>query len=81
LKEFRPVLVVLQVAAIGITFTWFYNRTKGSLLAVALLHASWNAGVSFLPRTVAFYLIMAGLLVVMVVSDRMWQKTPQKNPL
>lgn len=78
-KEFGPVMVVLQVATIGIVFTWFYNRTKGSLLAVVLLHASWNAGVSFLPRTSAFHLIMAGILVVMVLGDRMWRKIPHQD--
>ncbi len=79
-KEFGPVMAVLQIITIGIAFTWFYNRTQGSLLAVALLHASWNAGVGFLPRTAAFHLIMAGIVVVMISIDRMWRRIPNQNP-
>jgi membrane protease YdiL (CAAX protease family) len=79
-KEFGPAMVVLQVVTIGIVFTWFYNRTQGSLLAVVLLHASWNAGVSFLPRTEAFHLMMAGIVAVMILSDRMWRKIPVQDP-
>ena len=75
-KEFGPVMAMLQVITIGITFTWFYNRTQGSLLAVALLHASWNAGVGFLPRTAAFHMIMAGIVVVMISIGRMWRRIP-----
>ena len=79
-KEFGPVLAALQIITIGIVFTWFYNRTRGSLLAVALLHASWNAGVGFLPRTAAFHLMMTGIVAMMIFIDRMWQKIPRHEP-
>jgi len=68
------IIVTAQVLQLGITFTWFYNRTRGSLLSVALLHASWNTGGSFIPRTQAFYIIMTVLVVMMIFSDRMWNK-------
>ncbi|MBM4431606.1 MAG: CPBP family intramembrane metalloprotease [Chloroflexi bacterium] len=74
LQEAGPCRMVLRILMIGITFTWLYNRTRGSLLAVVLLHASWNTALAFLPRTDAFLFLMAGLLIVLVVADRMWEK-------
>jgi membrane protease YdiL (CAAX protease family) len=79
LQAFGPAIVFFQVVQIGIAFTWFYNRTRGSILAVALLHASWNAGVGFIPRTHAFYALMAGVLIMMVCCDRMWKKKKGEN--
>jgi membrane protease YdiL (CAAX protease family) len=68
------IIVTAQVLQLGITFTWLYNRTQGSLLSVAMLHASWNTGGSFIPRTQAFYIIMTLLMIIMVFSDRMWKR-------
>jgi hypothetical protein len=61
---------------IGIAFTWLYNRTGGSLLAVMLLHASWNTTLAFLPRTDTCLFLMLALLTAAVVADRMWEKLP-----
>lgn len=69
-----PVIVILQILILGITFTWLFNRTCQSILSVAILHASWNTGMGFIPRTQIFYLIMTVLIVIMVVSDKMWKK-------
>lgn len=74
LQEAGPWRILLRILMIGIIFTWLYNRTNGSLLAVMLLHASWNTALAFLPRTDAFLLLMAGLSIVVVVADRMWEK-------
>jgi membrane protease YdiL (CAAX protease family) len=74
LRTSGPILVLFQVAQLGIAFTWFYNRAQGSILVVALLHASWNAGVGLIPRTDAFHILMAGVLIMMVYFDRMWKK-------
>jgi membrane protease YdiL (CAAX protease family) len=68
-----PIIVIMQVLSMGIAFAWLYNRTQGSILAVALLHASWNTGVSFLPRTQAYHIIMLVLVILLVLLDRMWQ--------
>jgi hypothetical protein len=68
------IIVATQVLQLGITFTWLYNRTQGSLLSVALLHSSWNTGGSFIPPTQAFYIIMTILMIIMIFSDRMWKK-------
>jgi membrane protease YdiL (CAAX protease family) len=74
LQEAGPWRMLLRILMIGVTFTWLYNRTSGSLLAVMLLHASWNTALAFLPRTDTFLFLMAGLLTVLVVVDRMWEK-------
>jgi len=74
-----PIIVAAQVLQLGITFTWLYNRTQGSLLSVALLHASWNTGGSFIPRTQAFYIIMTMVMVIFVFSDRMWKRFSYKQ--
>jgi hypothetical protein len=47
-----------------------------------LLHASWNTALAFLPGTDAFLLLMMGLLIVLVVIDRMWEKpAPDRDAL
>ncbi len=68
--------MILRILMIGISFTWLYNRTGGSLLAVMVLHASWNTTLIFLPRTDIFLLLMTVLLVIAVVVDKMWKKLP-----
>jgi membrane protease YdiL (CAAX protease family) len=42
-------LFLLDSIAKAIIFTWVYNSTRGSLLAVTLLHASVNTSIVFLP--------------------------------
>lgn len=74
LQEAGPWRMLLRILMIGVAFTWLYNRTSGSLLAVVLLHASWNTALAFLPSTDVFLFLMAGLLIVAVVTDRMWEK-------
>lgn len=74
LQTSGPIIVISQILQLGIAFTWLYNRTRGSLLSVALLHASWNTGGSFIPRTQVFYIIMTLLIIILVFSDRMWKR-------
>jgi len=67
-----------------ILFTFFYNRTKGSLLVAILLHTSGNYGIDLFGNAVsvvgAFFGIMLVLAGCAVFSDRMWQKqTPFSN--
>jgi membrane protease YdiL (CAAX protease family) len=82
LQEAGPWRMLVRILMIGVTFTWLYNRTSGSLLAVMLLHASWNTALAFLPGTDAFLFLMTGLLIVLVVTDRMWEKpAPDINAL
>jgi membrane protease YdiL (CAAX protease family) len=76
LQEAGPWRMLVRILMIGVAFTWLYNRTGGSLLAVMLLHAAWNTALAFLPRTDAFLFLMAALLTAAVVADRMWEKLP-----
>ena len=58
--------------AIGVTFSWLYNRSEGSILAVGLLHASLNTSVILLPQTEALEALMIVLAVLVAILDRMW---------
>jgi membrane protease YdiL (CAAX protease family) len=42
-------LFALMVLAMNFLFTWFFMKTKGSLLIAILLHGSVNAAIKFIP--------------------------------
>lgn len=65
-------MIVLGCIQIGLTFTWIYNRTKGSLLAVIILHASWNTCTQFIPKSYFFDIGMGIFLLLIVLTDKMW---------
>ncbi len=68
---------------ITILFSWIYNRTHGSILAVAIFHASMNSMnplMGMFPMTTAGNLILVGFALVVVVFDRMWRRLPQDHP-
>ncbi len=67
-------MIVFGLIQLGLIFTWIYNHTGGSLLAVIVLHASWNTFTQFIPRTTVFDMVMGLLLIGIVVTDRMWQR-------
>ncbi len=67
----------------SILFVWVYNRTKGSILAPALFHASMNAMnplMRVLPATDAGTFILVGIAAFAVVYDRMWRRLPLDSP-
>jgi len=43
------ILFMLHIMAFAVTQTWLYNSTKGSLLLVAIMHASSNTAGIFFP--------------------------------
>jgi len=58
-----------------VLMTWVYNRSKGNLPLVMLLHASNNTTAQFLlPGFIEQFLITI-VAVVVLVRDRMWKKT------
>ncbi|MBN1434614.1 CPBP family intramembrane metalloprotease [Candidatus Fermentibacterales bacterium] len=60
----------------SILFMWVFNRTRGSILAPALFHASMNVMGAMLPRTDAAA-VLFGLLAASAISiDRMWRRLP-----
>jgi len=68
---------------ITILFTWVYNRTGGSILAVAIFHASMNSMnplVGILPITTAGNIIFVIFAIAVVLVDRMWRKLPAGHP-
>lgn len=68
---------------ITILFGWTYNRTKGSILAPAIFHASMNSMnplVEIFPITTAGNVLLVGFAVAAIVSDRMWGKLPGNHP-
>ena len=67
----------------SILFTWVYNRTRGSILAPALFHASMNAMnplMRVLPATNAGTFILVGFAAFAVLHDRMWKRLPSNSP-
>ncbi len=68
---------------IAILFGWIYNRTKGSILAPVIFHASMNSMnplMGTFPITTAGNILLVGLAVVVIVYDRMWKKLPADHP-
>jgi CAAX protease family protein len=68
---------------IMILFGWVYNRTRGSLIAPVLFHASMNTMDmlgSVLTRTNAGDVLLVLFAVFAIVFDRMWKKLPADNP-
>jgi len=68
---------------ITILFGWVYNRTKGSILAPAIFHASMNSMnplMGVFPITPAGNILLVSLAMVAVVSDRMWHRLPEHHP-
>ena len=68
---------------ITILFGWIYNRTKGSILAPTISHASVNSMnplMGVLPITTAGNILLISLAVVALISDRMWRRLPGDHP-
>lgn len=68
---------------ITILFGWVYNRTKGSIMSVALFHASMNSINTLqeaLPMTNAGFVLLVLFSILAILSDRMWQKLPADHP-
>jgi membrane protease YdiL (CAAX protease family) len=64
----------------GVILTWLYNRTNGSLLAPVLFHPVMNTfGNAFFGTAMSKVLCIA-LMIVAIVSDRMWERLPSDHP-
>jgi membrane protease YdiL (CAAX protease family) len=68
------------ILLITIIMTWFYNRTKGSVLVTALFHASMNTSSSFIPGTLVAILLVPVSMIFLVFIDKMWKKLPSGHP-
>jgi membrane protease YdiL (CAAX protease family) len=68
---------------IQVILGWIYNRTEGSILAPAIFHASMNSMnplVGFFPFTAVGVILLVGIAVFAIVSDRMWRRLPGHHP-
>lgn len=74
-------IFLLNTVKIAIILTWLYNHTEGSVLATALLHTIGNITFEFLPYTLASELIQLVIMIVLILTDRMWKKKKELNPL
>ena len=64
----------------SVLMAWVYNRTKGSILAPAIFHASMNAFGDNLPATTASTILFVALAVFAILYDRMWKKLSPGDP-
>ena len=68
---------------ITILLGWIYNRTRGSILAPALFHASMNSMNTLqtsIPVTNAGSVLLVLFAIFAVFYDRMWKKLPTDHP-
>jgi membrane protease YdiL (CAAX protease family) len=63
--------------AVAVVFTWLFNRSHRSLVAVVVLHASLNNTVGYwLPESLGFQVGVGLLATVAVFADRMYEPLP-----
>jgi len=65
---------------VTVIITWFYNRTKGSILVAALFHTSMNTTGGFLPGSLGALILLIASMIFLVFKDKMWRKLPPGNP-
>jgi len=60
-----------------------YNRTDGSILAVAIFHASMNSMnplMGIVPVILAGNIMLIIFAITVVLADHMWRKLPEDHP-
>jgi membrane protease YdiL (CAAX protease family) len=67
----------------SILYTWFFNNTKGSVLAAALFHAMMNCSIVVLPTQSSLWyyygvLLAAGILIVIIFGAKNLVREQQK---
>ncbi len=75
-------LRIVTTVPTTILFTWFFNRTKGNLWLIVLLHTALNNTAGFwLPITPGVYATMSVVTVTLIITDRMWRvRPPERMP-
>ncbi len=59
----------------GVFFAWMFNRSRGSLIPVWLLHGMSNNSAGFFPRsTIVVFSLGFVLLIFLVIKDKMWKR-------
>jgi membrane protease YdiL (CAAX protease family) len=68
-------LRIASSCLLAVVFTWLYNRSRGGLLVVILLHTSVNNTSGFwLPVNMGLTVLLILTAGVLVVLDRMWER-------
>ena len=86
-------LFILHTMAFAVSLTWLYNNTKGSLLLVAIMHASSNTAGLFFPMAnttssenietyvgyVLLEVVVAVVIVIMAGPARLSRTEPMQT--
>ena len=71
---------LLRIASsclLAVLFTWLYNRARGGLLVVILLHTSVNNTSGYwLPVNAGLTVVLLVVAIVVVITDRMYARPP-----
>lgn len=68
----RTRLVIL--VPLSIIITWVYNRSGKTILSAALFHSVFNVAPDFIPSTEWAIWMVSVVALVVIVTDRIWQK-------
>ena len=68
------------ILLVTVIFTWIFNRTRGSILATALLHPAMNTATIFLTGSLGAIILLFVFIIFVIVLDKMWRKLPADNP-
>ena len=66
----------------SIIHSWFYNRSKASILVAGILHAAenTNARVLLIQNWYLYFILKALVALGMILADQMWKKLPPNHP-
>jgi len=70
---------LLTTTLVSFLYTWIYNQTSGNLLVCTLLHASFNTASAWMDSTPISIAFLAGLVLVLVITGKMWRKIGQQE--
>ena len=70
----------LLIVLVSVIFTWFFNRTRGSILVTALVHPAMNTTGNFLTGSLGALILLFVFMVFVIVLDKMWKKLPADSP-
>jgi membrane protease YdiL (CAAX protease family) len=72
----------VQIILSSVIAAWFYNRARGSILVVGILHAAGNSTARLLTSLdLTAYLVLRGLAALaFILFDHMWTRLPLDHP-
>ena len=68
------------ILVVTVILTWFFNRTKGSILVTALIHPAMNTTGQFLTGSLGAVILLFVFMLLVIVLDRMWRRLPSDSP-